>query len=89
MLSQILKADISVTESLITLAAYNLAYALPFASVPILRALLGDQSQRLFESINSFLEKISNFLMPVLLALLGSALVIDAIYYFATGEALF
>jgi len=78
-----------VTESLIVLAGYNLAYALPFTAVPILRALLGDQSQALLESINNFLNKVSSFLMPALLILIGSALVIDAIQYFVTGEALF
>lgn len=88
-LSQILKADISVTESLITLAAYNLVYALPFAAVPILRAVMGDSSRPILESINNFLDKVSSFLMPALLLLLGSALVIDAMYFLVFGEALF
>lgn len=88
-LSQILKADISAAESLILLVGYNIVYALPFTTVPVIRALLGDKSQLLFEKINNFLNKASSFLMPVILLLLGSALAIDAIYYFVTGDALF
>jgi len=88
-LSQILKADIPTTGALITLVGYNVAYALPFATVPVLRALLGDKSQLFFEKVNDLLNKVSGFLMPAILLLLGTALAIDAIYYFVTGEALF
>jgi len=88
-LSQILKADISATEALITLVGYNIAYALPFTTVPVLRALLGDKSQLLFEKINNFLNKASSVIMPVILLLLGAALVTDAVYYFVTAKVLF
>jgi cytochrome c biogenesis protein CcdA len=88
-LSQILKADVSATEALLTLIGYNLAYALPFTTVPVMRALMGDKSRLFLEKTNAFLNKVSGFLMPAILLMLGLALVIDAIYYFVTGEAVF
>ena len=88
-LSQILKADIPATQALAVLAAYNIAYALPFASVPLLSMLMGDNSKSLLETINAFLTKASSVIMPVILLLLGAALITDAVYYFVKGKALF
>lgn len=88
-LSQILKADIAASEALIVLLGYNIAYALPFASVPLLTLLLGDRSRSLLESINARLNRASRVLVPVMLVLLAAALITDALYYFATGTALF
>jgi cytochrome c biogenesis protein CcdA len=88
-LSQILKADITATQAWATLVAYNLAYALPFASVPIMRALVGEKSRPFLEKINGYLNKASSVLMPFLLIVLGVALVTDAVYYYVKGVALF
>ena len=88
-LSQILKADISAAQAWTTLVAYNVAYALPFASVPILRALIGDKSRLVFEPINKYLSKASNVLMPFLLIVLGVVLIVDAVHYYVKGVALF
>lgn len=88
-LDQILKANLSVAESLVVLVGYNLAYALPFVIVPVLVATLGDRSGPLLQRINGVLERISGFLMPLLLALVGLALVADALLYLATGVGLF
>ena len=88
-IDQILKANLTVSDSLILLIGYNLLYALPFVIVPLLVAFMGERSQGLLQRINKLLERISRFLMPVILLLLGAALVADAIRYFMTGEGLF
>jgi cytochrome c biogenesis protein CcdA len=44
-IDQILKADLTVTDSVIVLAGYNLGYALPFLMVPALALALGDRSR--------------------------------------------
>ncbi len=88
-LDQILKADFTVTESLLVLGGYNILYPLPFVIVPVMVAILGERSRPLLQRINDSLDKFSSFLMPVLLVLVGLCLVIDAISYFVTGEGLF
>jgi len=86
---QILKADLSNTTAIVVLLAYNLLYALPFSIVPILRAVLGESSRPLLERINSFVTRSSRIVMPVMLVLIGLALVADGFLYLVTGAALF
>ena len=88
-LDQILKVNFTVTETLLVLVSYNVFYALPFTIVPILVAILGERSQSILQSINTFLERVSSVLMPILLFLLGGALIADATNYFVTGKGLF
>lgn len=87
-LGQILKADFSTSQTVAVLAAYNLAYAVPFCAVPILRSVLGERGQPLLERTNLFLDKISSVLMPILLILIALTLIVDALYYFTTGGQL-
>jgi len=87
-IDQILKADLATAGAMLSLVAYNALYALPFIIVPLLVAVLGDRSQPILERIKGVLDKISNVLMPVLLMLIGLALVVDALTYFVTGEGL-
>ena len=87
-LSRILQADLPTEQAVVTLIAYNVAYALPFAAVPLLIAVVGERAKPLLDRINAFLDKASAILMPLLLLLLGAALVTDAVYYFATGDQL-
>jgi len=88
-LSQILKTDISKFEAVLALGAYNIAYALPFAAVPLMVAVLGQRSRPILKKINEVLERIGDYLMPVLLALIGLALTADAVAYLVTGDSLF
>lgn len=85
---QILKADLSIPESLSVLAIYNVAYALPFASVPAAVAISGESAQPFLEKINGFLVRASDIVMPWMLGLLGLALVADSIVYFYSGQGL-
>lgn len=88
-ISQILKADPSFFEALLLLLAYNVLYALPFAIVPSLIAVMGSRAQPVLDKINRTLDRLSVFLMPIVLALVGLALLADAVTYFVTGESLF
>ncbi len=88
-ISQILKADLSIFQSLYILMGYNLLYALPFCMVPILVAGLGARSRPLLEKFNGLLDRLSSAIMPIILALVGVALVADALVYFVTRQPLF
>ncbi len=87
-INQILKANLSVESSLIILAFYNIAYALPFLMVPILIALIGEGCRPFLEKISNLLTVIVDRFMPVLLLLLGVALIGDALAYLIMGESL-
>ncbi len=88
-IDQMLKANLSVSHTLGVLAMYNIAYALPFLIVPALVLALGDRSRPVLARINDFLDRVSSFLLPILLALVGLALLADAVTFFARGESLF
>ncbi len=88
-LDQILKADFSTFQALQVLIVYNLLYALPFLVVPGSVGLLGERGKPLLEKINAVLDKVSGFLMPIILGLVGLAMIADALYYFITGAGLF
>lgn len=88
-IAQILKSDPAFLEALFLLIAYNILYALPFAIVPALVAVMGSRAQPVLQRISSAVDRISGFLMPIILALVGLALLADAIAYFATGAPLF
>jgi cytochrome c biogenesis protein CcdA len=88
-IDQMLKADLPFRDMLMVLGGYNLIYALPFVLVPVLVATMGKSSQPILNKINGWLERVSAILMPLLLGLVGLALVIDVIVYFVSGKGLF
>ena len=85
---QILKADLSAGQSLVVLGAYNVGYALPFLVVPVAVGIAGERAKPTLEKINGFLGKVSDFIMPWMLGLLGLALVADSAAFFYRGEGL-
>ena len=85
---QILKANLSVELSLVVIAAYNLAYAVPFLAVPVLVAITGESSKPVLDKINDVLIGLVDRFMPVILLLLGLALAADALLFLILGEAL-
>jgi cytochrome c biogenesis protein CcdA len=87
-LDQMLAAELSVTHSVMMVVGYNLAYAMPFLIVPLLAGLMGEASRPILERINDRVDNVSAFLMPVMLGLIGAALVADAFSYFVYGEGL-
>ncbi|WP_027856579.1 GAP family protein [Marinobacterium jannaschii] len=88
-LDQILKADLAVIDSIMVLAAYNLFYALPFLIIPVLVKIIGKRSQSILGRINGIVERVSSYIMPILLALAGFVLVVDALKFMLTGKGLF
>ena len=88
-LDQILKTNLSVADSALVIIGYNAGYALPFLVVPLLAIALGERSRPLLARINEKVDHVSAFLLPIILAFVGIALVADAISYAATGEGLF
>ena len=88
-IDQVLKTDLSTTEVVLMLLSYNLAYALPFALVPVLSAVMGERAKPILGRINEVLDKVSGFLMPAMLGIIGLALLADALKYFFTGSSLF
>lgn len=87
--TEILKADLGFAGSISLLVGYNLLYALPFTIVPILIALLGKKAAPILQSINAGVEKVSDYLMPLLFGGLGLFMIIDAVLFFTTGSGLF
>jgi threonine/homoserine/homoserine lactone efflux protein len=88
-IGQFLKSDLSTGGMLLALLLYNLAYALPFLMIPLLTAVMGEHSKPILARINNFMERISEYLMPILLGTVGLALLADSIWYFMRGESLF
>lgn len=86
--SQLLKADLSVESSVLVLVLYNAAYALPFALVPMAVALVGDSSKPILAKISNVLVGLVDRFMPILMLLLGLALAADALAYLIMGERL-
>lgn len=87
-ISQILDADLSGNAAVLILISYNVAYALPFAIVPILLLVTGDRAKPRLQKINDVLVKSADMLMPWLLLLLGLWLTADAVIFIATGKVL-
>jgi cytochrome c biogenesis protein CcdA len=87
-IDQILKANLSFVDSLLVLLGYNLLYTVPFLLVPILSILFGQKSRSLLERINNWIDRVSSVLMPIILGLVGLALVADSVAYLATGKGL-
>ena len=86
--SQILDADISTAAAVLILVAYNVAYALPFAMVPLLVMVMGDRAKPMLRKINDTLVRGTDMLMPWLMLLLGLWLTADAVLFFVAGQAL-
>lgn len=88
-IDQVLKADLSTSQTVGMLIAYNLVYALPFAAVPLLSAIMGERARPLLTRINQFLDKVSAVLLPLMLGVIGLLLLADAVSFFVRGVALF
>ena len=88
-LGQILKADLDWLPALMVLLIYNLLYIFPFSLLILIRLIYREESDVLFKSISDGMEWLSGILMPILLFLVGGALLADAFIYFSTGNPLF
>ena len=84
-----MKSDLDTGGVVAGLVIYNLAYALPFALIPLLTAIMGDRSKPILTQIKGFMEKASEIIMPLLLLMIGLALLLDSVWYFVHGESFF
>ena len=75
-------------QTLVALAAYNAAYALPFLAVPLSVALSGSTVLSALGRVGAVVDRLSRLVPPVLLGLVGGALVVDAALFFVTGTGL-
>lgn len=75
-------------QTLTALAAYNLAYALPFLAVPLSLAVAGRAMVPVLSKAVSAVERLSRFVPPILLGVVGAGLLVDAVLFFATGTGL-
>ena len=71
------------------LAAYNIGYTTPFASVPVMVLLMGVNAHPLLSKLNPTISSLAARLVPLLMGLLGAWLVFDAAYYFIAGKPVF
>jgi len=85
---QIVKADPEYVTGLFVLVLYNILYILPFLMVIALQAIFRERSRPWLERLSYWMERLASVLIPGLLLLLGAALLVDAIVYFATGAPL-
>lgn len=88
-IDQLLKSGLDTAGMVAGLVIYNLAYALPFALIPVLTAVMGDRSKPILARINGYMEKASEVIMPLLLLAIGLALLLDSVWYFVRGESFF
>lgn len=88
-IDQILKANLSWPRILMVLFIYNFLYILPFLILVVMRRIAGEESDALFQKINDWMDRISSVLIPLIMILLGGALIADAIVFFSSGKTLF
>ena len=88
-IDQLLKSGLDTTGMIIALVLYNLAYALPFLLIPLLTAIMGDRSKPILAKVNGLMEKASDIIMPLLLLVIGLALLLDSVWFFVRGESFF
>ena len=87
-IDQILKADLAFFQAFVLLLGYNALYAVPFAIVPVLVAVMGEASHAVLQRLKGMLDRAASVVTPVLLGLVGLALVVDAALFFLTGKGL-
>lgn len=77
-----------VASKVSALVAYNLAYALPFALMPLAFVLIGPPILGVLKTFDRLIQTTGRWLLPLLFGGLGLAFVVDAIKYFVTGTGL-
>lgn len=88
-LDQILKADFNMVEAVSALLIYNFLYLIPFIIVIFIRLIYRNEGEAILQKVNQIMEKIGGFLMPLLMFIIGAAMIFDAGYYFYAGQPLF
>jgi cytochrome c biogenesis protein CcdA len=79
----LIREDTSDTTAVFTLLYYNVIFVLPLVAMVIIRIVMGDRSNRVFEAISDFLTVWGKRLVIVVLLVLGLALIADGIGWLA------
>lgn len=75
-------------QKLPALLIYNVLYAAPFLLAPAALAIYGRAILPVLKRTNRFVERYSGYILPLVLGLLGLALIADAVLFFTTGTGL-
>ncbi len=81
-IDQILKADVSDVEGVIALAFYNLMFASLLLVLILIRAVLGQRADRMFEAVNQLFTVWGKRVLIAVMVLLGLVMVADSTGYF-------
>jgi hypothetical protein len=81
-IDQVLKADLSVMNSVAALVFYNVVFALPLVTLVIIRQLFPKFADRLFGTIGRLAEAWGKRIIMTILIILGLAMIIDGIGWF-------
>lgn len=74
-----LRAELTMAQEFIALVFYNVVFVLPIAAIVVLRVVLGNRSQRLFDGIQRFFDTWGRRVIVALLVVLGVILIVDGI----------
>ena len=88
-IDQIIQSDLDIVGVILVLVIYNLLYILPFTILILIRKFFGEKGDEILSKISEWMDRISSFLMPIILVLIGLALLVDAGFYFFIGNGLF
>jgi cytochrome c biogenesis protein CcdA len=88
-LDQILKANLGWIESLLVLLIYNLLYIAPFVMLIVIKMALGQEGEKILQTMNSWMDRIGKVVLPGMMIVLAVVLIIDAIMFFTTGTPWF
>ena len=81
-IDQILRADLSVSGMILTLAYYNLVFVLPLAALVAIHAALGTRSDSVLQAVKTFFQDWGRRLVIGLFVVLGIVLVADGVGWF-------
>ena len=81
-IDQILKADVSAIYAVAALLYYNVIFALPLASLVLLRAVVGERASGLFDTVNRLFSVWGRRVLIAALVALGLIMVADGIGWF-------
>jgi hypothetical protein len=87
-ITEILRAEPGPLGSLAAVAWYNLVFLGPLLVFVLLRVILGDRAEKIFQAVARFFTMAGRKLILVLLIGLGFMLLVDAVVFFLRGEAL-
>jgi hypothetical protein len=87
-IAKILSADPGPVGSVAAVAWYNLVFMAPLLVFVLLRVILGDRAEKIFQAVARFFTVAGRKLILVLLIGLGFMLVLDAVVFFLRGRAL-